>query len=340
MELKYGKEIDLGKLKRSVLGDLSKHRSKIQAIVRFLRETKKPVKQESCYICGSPVADSDETALIYGFSYVKCRSCGHVYTTSRYSDEDIQDFYKTNQYWAEATYANKDSSLYRREHVNRPKFDYIAKFAEGKKGSWIDVGAGIGDLVSVAAEDGWKATGIELSETSVRFAKEIFGLDLQRMTFEEYCSRHPEAAGKVDVVSCLGLLEHTFDPLGILRKTKGMLRKGGLAAIQVPNGDATTSMLQALFPENVFRHMSPCEHFMLFTKQSLLKSLAATGFEPLGMWFHGMDIYELLNHLTLINPKTQDSAFYRMIYRNMNELQYVLDRQELSDRIICVARSV
>jgi len=340
MELKYGKEVDLGRLKKTVLSDLTNHRSKIQAIIEFLRDSKKPVEQTICYICKSPASESDPLAQIYGFSYIKCRSCGHVYTTSRYSDEDIQEFYKTNRYWSESTYANKETSLYRREHVNRPKFDYILKFAGPKPGTWIDVGAGIGDLISVAIQEGWKGVGLELSDTSVKFSKEFFNVDLEKRTFEDYCRLHAAEAGTVDVVSCMGLLEHTFDPLGILWHAKTMLKKGGLVAIQVPNGDAATSMLQALFPENVFRHMSPCEHFMLFTKQSLTKACALTGFEPLGMWFHGMDIYELLNHITLLNPKTQDSAFYKMMYENMNELQYVLDRKELSDRIICVARSI
>ena len=62
--------------------------------------------------------------------------------------------------------------------------------------------------------------------------------------------------------------------------------------------------------------------------------------EPLGMWFHGMDFYELLNHMTLMNSQISASEFYATLYDHMNELQYVLDQKELSDRIICVGRAV
>lgn len=337
MEIKYGKPIDLRKLKKTVLSDLHSHLTKIKQIVEFLKTSKKSIPQKSCYICGE--SSSKEIAQIYGFSYLKCLTCNHFYTSFRYSEEDIQEFYKTNSYWSQITYANKETCLYRREDVAKPKFEYIQSFKK-EKGLWIDIGSGIGDLLSVASENNWKVMGLELSDTSRKFCQDFFGIELLPFDFKEFCHHYENLTGQIDVISILGVLEHLIDPMTTLFQVRKMLKKGGLIAVQVPNGNSLTSMLQALYPHNVFRHMSPCEHFMLFSKQSLLKALESTGFEAKGMWFHGMDFYEWLNHMILSNEKVLNSDFYTHLYDNMNELQYVLDRQELSDRIICVAQAV
>ena len=108
--------------------------------------------------------------------------------------------------------------------------------------------------------------------------------------------------------------------------------------IQVPNARSLTSMVQEGFPENCFRHMSPIEHIMLFTESSLNKTLKLTGFEPVAYWYHGLDIYELMTTLVLINQSVNDSRLNSLMLEAMNDLQQVIDDRELSDRIICVAR--
>lgn len=166
----------------------------------------------------------------------------------------------------------------------------------------------------------------------------MFQVSLVPQTFEEYCSAHPEMMGIVDVVSFIGLIEDVVNPMQHLALAHRMLKQGGTIMIQVPNAISVASMVQAVFPENVFRHMSPVEHIMVFAKQSLITAVELAGFKPLALWFHGLDIYELLNNVILVNNRVQDSELYRTIHENMNELQLVFDRQELSDRIICVAR--
>jgi SAM-dependent methyltransferase len=222
--------------------------------------------------------------------------------------------------------------------VARPKVEFAERYYAGSRGIWLDVGSGIGDMVSVAQENGWKATGLELSETSVAFAKEIFNVDLLRQTMEEYRDQHPELIGTVDVVSLIGVLEHVVDPVGLLRQANQMLKPGGMVMIQVPNARSMATMVQETFPQNVFRHMSPIEHIMVFTESSLNRAMANGGFEPLAYWYHGLDFYELLTNLVLVNPRVQESRLYTALLENLNELQQVIDDQELSDRIIVCAR--
>jgi len=110
--------------------------------------------------------------------------------------------------------------------------------------------------------------------------------------------------------------------------------------VQVPNANSVSSMIQTVFPEHVFRHMSPVSHIMLFAESSLARALAETGFEPVAFWFLGLDVYELVNTLVLLNERVQGSELQAALMRQMNGLQAVLDRAELGDGIICVARKV
>lgn len=332
----HGKPIDIVKLKQPVLTNLRDHVNGVRSLATYLAENESSVKQPDCYICSS--AEAEKFAKIHEFTYLKCLSCSHVYTSHRYSEEALKRFYQESEYYSRITYANKETSFYRREHVARPKVEFAERYTGSEKGIWIDVGSGIGDMVSVLMEKGWRAVGLEISETSVGFAKEDFGVSLLPLTFEEYSRGHPELSGTVDAVSFIGVLEHLVNPLENLALASKMLRPGGIVMIQVPNAISFGSMVQTVFPEHVFRHMIPVEHIMLFTEQSLMKALELTGFEPQAVWFHGMDIYELVINLVLLDPRVQESSLLKAFYENMNELQFVFDKRELSDRIICIAK--
>lgn len=337
MKKRYGKPIDIAEFKKPVLENIHGHLQKITSIVEYLSKQETPIQQSTCYICGS--SEADPFAEIYGFTYLLCQTCGHYYTSTRYSDDAILRFYKKNTYWAESTYANKETCHYRREQVARPKVEFAEQHSEKiEDGLWIDIGSGIGDLVSIAAEHGWKTLGLELSETSVAFAKEIFNVTLEPTTLDAYLAQHPELVGSAHMVSAIGLLEHTVAPMRLLRQAHSLLVPEGSIMIQVPNGNSLASQVQSVFPKNVFRHMSPIEHIMVFSETSLRRALNDTGFEPVAFWYHGLDIYELLTNLVLINEKVRTSALYGTIMTAMNELQQVIDQRELSDRIICVAR--
>jgi hypothetical protein len=126
----------------------------------------------------------------------------------------------------------------------------------------------------------------------------------------------------------------------LLRLASELARPAGHVVIQVPNADSLASMIQAVFPEHVFRHMSPISHIMLFTERSLTRALHLAGWEPVAWWFLGLDIYELLNTLVLVNSRVQGSPLQAALLSQMNRLQSVLDEAELSDGSVCVAQRV
>lgn len=338
MDRIYGKEIDILQLKKPVISDLKLHLKKIKKIVTYLSDNEQPISQNFCYICGE--CKVNEIVTIHGFSYVECAYCGHVYLTQRYSEEAIHRFYSNNRYYSEVTYANTDTCFYRLNNVTTPKVEFAEKYLNLTQGTWLDVGSGVGDIIAVLRKKGWSAYGLELSDFSVEFAKNVFQIQLFQKTLCEFFYENDDFVEFFDVVSFIGLLEHVVDPIAHLNLAYSSLKKEGYIFIQVPNADSLASMIQTVFPENVFRHMSPIEHIMVFTENSLLEALKRTGFKPLVLWYHGLDIYELLNNLVMINEQIMGSKFYNQFIENLNELQLVFDKKGKSDRIICIAQKI
>ncbi|MBF0429097.1 MAG: class I SAM-dependent methyltransferase [Magnetococcales bacterium] len=336
MERLHGKSIDLARLKSPVLKNLWDPLKEMERLAEHLHVKETAVKQKSCYICNSK--ESEKRVEIHGVWYATCQNCGHLYTLHRYSEEALRRFYEDNNYYSEITYANKETCYYRREHVALPKVEYVERFTGLASGIWIDVGAGIGDLVSVAQERGWEAIGLELSDSSVNFAKEVFAVDLIRQPLDAYLVENPKMLGCAKVVSIIGVMEHVVNPMELLRQIHAVLAPGGVVVIQVPHANSVSSMVQEVFPQFVFRHMVPFTHIMVFSESSLQCALDQVGFEMEGLWFHGMDMYELMITLAFIDDRIVQSALFRTMMSAMNELQLVMDKRELSDRLICVAR--
>lgn len=336
MKVRYGKPIDIAKLKSPVLDDLRGHLAKIKNIVSYMAENEEPLVQDGCYVCGSK--ECLDFASVHGFQYVQCNECSHVYTKTRYTEEALERFYTKNEYYSKITYANKDTCHYRKAQVAKPKVEYVEDETGLRQGRWIDVGCGIGDMVSVLKDKGWDATGLEISEYSIDYAKEVFGIDLIPQTLADYGKNHPEHVGEIDVISCIGLIEHVPRPLDLLGEVNQLLKLGGYVVIQVPNGGSLSCKVQSSFPENVFRHMCPTDHFMLFTEKSLHIALAKTGFEPISTWMHGLDIYEMLNNMCMEKPELSNSVFVKYMFSKFNEFQQIVDEDHESDRILLIAK--
>lgn len=333
MDKIHGKPIDVTKLKPQVLKDVAKKLKIVKDISKELKKRYSQVQQKKCYICAGVKATP--FANIHGFQYVRCDMCGHLYTTVRYSTENLLEFYRDNEHYSTGTYADPASYRYRIDNVARPKVEFLEKYAP-KKGKLIDAGSGIGDIPLVAKQNGWDAVGVEISTHSVKFGKEKMGAPLVQDAFEHYLANVPDKS--IDAISLIGFLEHTTDPLAFLKDVYRVLKKGGVIMAQVPSADSLSCEIQAVFPENVFRHMVPMDHYQLFSQKSLVQAVRKSSFKPLAIWFHGLDVYELLNNISIEKPNVVGSPFYASMLASMNDLQQTMDNAEKSDRMIIIAR--
>ena len=95
------------------------------------------------------------------------------------------------------------------------------------KGSILDIGAGTGDFLSVAKENGWHTIGVEPSEKAKAIAKKK-GVSFVGATSE--LDSH-----SFDVISMWHVLEHVPNLENQIKELKRLLKPNGTLIIAVPN---------------------------------------------------------------------------------------------------------
>ena len=297
------------------------------------KTTKKYVKisnisQDVCYICKSK--KKSIIGNISGINYVICKKCKHVYTDKRLSLENLNMFYTKDRSFSN-TYSNK-KFLKLREDIVRPKIKLISKYAKGK--NWLDIGSADGSSIQILKKKGFNATGLELSEHSIKFAREFRNVELLPYDLDEFSRTSTK---KWNVISMFCILEHLIDPVKALKCSNRLLSKNGIIAIEVPNFDSISSYIQLTSKNIPDRHLLVNSHIMLFTKESLIYALNKSGFQPIAMWCFGMDTIELLKFLRQ-NTRTFKNSFLEKILMSLvNSIQLSIDKQKLSDSMLMIA---
>ncbi|WP_348800152.1 class I SAM-dependent methyltransferase [Flavobacterium adhaerens] len=106
------------------------------------------------------------------------------------------------------------------------KLDLINSY-QTSKGSILDIGAGTGDFLSVAQNDGWKTVGVEPSDKAKTIAKG------KGVAFVEHTSELESHS--FDVISMWHVLEHVPNLEVQIKELKRLLKPTGTLIVAVPN---------------------------------------------------------------------------------------------------------
>ncbi|OGY21966.1 MAG: hypothetical protein A3A65_02885 [Candidatus Chisholmbacteria bacterium RIFCSPLOWO2_01_FULL_49_14] len=335
MKTRYGKAIHPAKFQTDILSDLrAYHELMKRRAQKYAKQAK--TKVDSCYICGSKRL-SKPFVRVYGFDYVRCLNCSHVFTAKRLSQRQLHLFYQESEEYAR-TYTSTYQIQYRLKHVAKPKVDFVMQYAKKlKRGLWLDVGSGIGDIVKcVDTYPTWKGTGLEISKSSVATGKKVFKIDLRQELFKNFLQINPRP--RYDVISFFGYLEVVANPMEVLRLARQLLRSKGIVVVGEANAFSFSTILQQSFPDLSMRHLLPPTVIQQFTKQSAIEALKRTGFRPIAYWNFGLDFYEFVKFLCLSINNFQASPVYTFLMSHLNRFQHVIDRKAMGDNFILVAR--
>jgi len=98
-------------------------------------------------------------------------------------------------------------------------------------GAMLDIGTGIGFMLELAQERGFKAMGIEPSPAATRYAREKLHLEVFQAHFPA-----PELEGKqFNLITMSHVLEHVPDPINFLIEVKAHLKPNGIVVITAPS---------------------------------------------------------------------------------------------------------
>ena len=197
---------------------------------------------------------------------VGCRRCGHM-QLDRFPTEDELS----------AAYAVAESDDYVEEEAGqRHSFAAVLERVERyapDRGALLDVGCWVGFLLAEARERGWReCVGIEPSTFASRYARDRLGLDVR--TEDLFTAELP--AGHWDVVVMGDVLEHLTRANAALDRVAGLVKPGGVLALELP--DAGSRVARLLGPR--WWSVIPT-HVHYFTRDSATTLVARHGFDPL-----------------------------------------------------------
>jgi 2-polyprenyl-3-methyl-5-hydroxy-6-metoxy-1,4-benzoquinol methylase len=171
------------------------------------------------------------------FNIVQCRSCNLAFLNPRPSQEEITNYYPA-EYYVDA----KEWNIQRnnvKELQNR--LDYIIKYCGSKcPGKLLDIGIFNGAFVAHALRLGWDAYGLDSSRSAISLAKKSVP---QERLFHGYVESSPFPPNSFDVVTMWEVLEHTMNPLNVLKTVHKLNSPNGILVISVPNFSSIESRI-------------------------------------------------------------------------------------------------
>lgn len=125
-------------------------------------------------------------------------------------------------------------------------FDIITNYS-GKKRSYLDLGCGEGDLVAQLEDQFKTLVGSDIALNRIKLAKKKYNSKKIKFEFGDLDKKLPYATNSFDVITCLGVIEYTFDPYHVMNEIRRVLRPEGILILEVPNLAYLPERMKLLF---------------------------------------------------------------------------------------------
>jgi len=129
-----------------------------------------------------------------------------------------------------------------------------------RDGALLEIGCGSGEHLQTLASDGWRVRGLDFDPAAVAIAQSR-GLDVSVGDVRDL----DLPADSFDAVVMAQLIEHVYDPAGLLAECARLLRPGGRLISITPNADA---LGHRVFGRN-WRGLEPPRHLVVYTARGL-----------------------------------------------------------------------
>lgn len=226
-----------------------------------------------CLMCGkedlsewAKARDVEYFTSMEEYTYYQCFSCKSL-SIHPIPEAFLSVIYPTNYYsyndQGSKTLAEKIKGI-----LDRRLFKKILTSISNKSISVLDVGGG----------SGWLLDEIKVVDNRVSFTQVV---DIDPKAEQIALQKgHKFFLGKIedfspeekfDVVLILNLIEHVKDPLLLLEKIRGMLKKDGKILVKTPNWESLDSFI---FRKTYWNGLHAPRHWVLFNEESFKKLVA------------------------------------------------------------------
>ncbi len=331
-KIKYSKAIDFRKFNRDITWrkDIALRQKEIAG-----KLIDKVIEIKQCPICCN-----SETQLfveIYDYPFHECLSCGHMFSKMPPSSEALATLYTEDN---KGKVLSAQSEIYMQKDLYEKRVNDIAlpkvQFAYdhiNTLGKWIDIGAGVGDLVLAAKKLGFDSIGYESDNQEVEFAK-IMGSNVENLFLTP---SNLKLINDATIVSTINVLEHILEPKNLVKSISENLAFGAYFLFEVPRIPSISALANRCFPEFAARNIYSPDHLHLFTDKSVKIMIEEANLKIEATWFFGQDIYELFGN-SLAKGNFTNHTLIDKILSITNDLQKVVDENGLSDTMLVLTR--
>jgi len=215
--------------------------------------------ETACALCGSEESEPVLTTA-NGIFLARCVHCDFQFYNPRPHNSAVEAYYHGEEFYSKVNVTAIEIVM-----------DILA-YHQVKPGNLLDIGCGVGALVSLAEKKGWNAVGVDPSPMASKMGREFLGVDV----IQSYVNDLDFPKGQFDVVVMLAVLEHAFDPLELASKVWEWLKPGGRLIFSTPNLDNLNYHLMA---DKTRYSWFIKEHINHFTIKTHRQWLERTGFK-------------------------------------------------------------
>ena len=246
-----------------------------------------------CYLCGAVGALLYEklTDRLFGtpgtWNLKQCpnRSCGLIWLDPMPIESDIGKAYLNYYTHAPQVNASERRGIERAKAALILAYGYVWRFTpiytqrqelelmclgELSPGRVLEVGCGSGQQLAALRARGWDVQGLDVDERAAAHARDAFGIPV-------FCGPLHQAGfedEEFDAVVMNHVIEHVHDPIGLLRESRRVLRRGGHLVSITPNSNGWG---HARFGGS-WRGLDPPRHLILFSRKTLEHIARISGF--------------------------------------------------------------
>lgn len=229
---------------------------------------------QNCILCrGNEYKVVEESGDPY--KVVCCKGCGLIFVSPIPSLETIKKAYPEDYYtpWL----LSQRNARIRMWTKRLKKLNTFSK----KRGNLLDVGCGEGLFLELARTDGWGVTGTEISQFAVKYGIEKLGLNV----FEGEIPKIGFHDKTFDAITMWHVLEHTTNPIAVLKEARRILKDDGVFILAVPNLNNFISQWAYRLIKGKRMHLFDIKdreiHLYHFTPKTIKMILEKTGFKAL-----------------------------------------------------------
>lgn len=228
------------------------------------------------------------------FWHHTCINCNSVYVSPRLNDIALEELYSDEYYSEMFSRAMIPFFNKRKELIGQSKYLQVINSLKAvcqkqkKTLRILDIGAGIGEVLSVFNDNGNICEAIEVNPSAIKHLKSI-GINVFEDSFYNYKSNE-----KFDIIMAWGVIEHVTNPSLFLEKVYSLLNTSGVFVSEVPHAQSLLVDYCRKTGKDPLRILQGEQHIILYSNEAYIDLHKKSGLKLHKVQTNGLDLSTII----------------------------------------------